>query len=255
MPPRLGASPARLAWLACVLLAGCATIEPAVVAPPPLAPIPSVPPGARLHVVQPRETLWALGQRYGVPHEAIMQANRLTDARDLPAGMTLVIPAPPRPEPLAVPLPPATRWTHLVIHHSATKEGNARLLDRAHRRRGFHYGLGYHFVIDNGTSGRRDGQLEVGPRWVRQQDGAHCNAGGMNHHGIGICLIGDFSHHPISDAQMRTLLALVHRLRLTYGIPLSRVISHRDVPGKATACPGDRFPWAEFKRRLSQLLR
>jgi N-acetyl-anhydromuramyl-L-alanine amidase AmpD len=42
----------------------------------------------------------------------------------------------------------------------------------------------------------------------------------------------------------------VNTLRKYYRIPLSRIIRHKDVPGKNTACPGDSFPWAEFKRRL-----
>jgi hypothetical protein len=131
------------------------------------------------------------------------------------------------------------------------EEGNAKIIDRSHRRKGFKNGLGYHFVIDNGTSGRGDGQIEVGPRWLRQQEGAHCNAGGMNQHGIGICLIGDFTHRGPSQAQLSSLVALVEQLRGFYRVPPQRIVRHRDVPGKNTACPGNRFPWKIFKTQLA----
>ncbi|MFQ5589758.1 MAG: peptidoglycan-binding protein, partial [Phycisphaerae bacterium] len=53
------------------------------------------------------------------------------------------------------------RWTTIVIHHSATETGGASLFDRFHRKRGWD-GLGYHFVIGNGTD-TPDGLIEVGP--------------------------------------------------------------------------------------------
>jgi N-acetyl-anhydromuramyl-L-alanine amidase AmpD len=49
---------------------------------------------------------------------------------------------------------------------------------------------------------------------------------------------------------MDSLVLLVNTLRQYYHVPLNHVIRHKDVPGKRTACPGDSFPWDEFKRRL-----
>jgi len=49
---------------------------------------------------------------------------------------------------------------------------------------------------------------------------------------------------------LESLEFLIHVLRNHYGISLDRVIRHRDVPGKNTECPGNYFPWDEFKRRL-----
>ncbi len=236
-----------LCWLT---TAGCAAFEPARA---PLRAVPAAPalPGVITHTVLPGETLWAVGRRYGVRHQDIMQANGIADPGSLRVGQRLIIPRaiPSRPV-LSVPLYPNPRWTHIVIHHTATTEGNARLLDRAHRRRGFSNGLGYHFVINNGTSGRADGRLEVGHRWTRQETGAHCNAGGMNHHGIGIVLVGNFMEQPPSSAQLATLAALVERLSAYYRISLNRIIRHRDVAGKNTACPGRMFPWTTFRSHL-----
>ena len=59
--------------------------------------------------------------------------------------------------------------------NTATDEGNALSLFTIHKRRGF-TDLGYHFVIDNGTSGKGKGQIEVSPRWIKQRNGAHCKA-------------------------------------------------------------------------------
>lgn len=236
--------------LACGILAagGCAASRQSLQVPPYHLP-PSVP-GALTHTVRPGETLWSIGKRYGVSYREIMRANGLADATHLPAGRSLVIPPPPSVQ-ARIPLYPNPRWTHIVIHHSALPTGNAKLIDRGHRRRGFKQGLGYHFVIDNGTAGRRNGQIEVGGRWLRQQEGAHCNAGGMNQHGIGICLIGDFTNRQPSPSQMDSLVYLVQQLRGYYRIPVNRVVRHRDVPGKNTECPGDRFPWVVFKRSLT----
>lgn len=200
--------------------------------------------------VQPHDTLWSLSRMYGVPYQEIMRLNGLTDPAALPVGRLLVIPRPVVPL-TTVPLIPNTRWTHIVIHHSATEQGDAALIDRSHRRRGFD-SLGYHFVIDNGTQGQRDGEVEIGPRWVRQRRGAHCNAGGMNEHGIGICLIGDFTRGGPSPEQVEALAQLVNQLQTFYRIPRHRVIRHCDVPGKRTACPGEAFPWAQFVGRLSR---
>ncbi|MBI4341241.1 MAG: N-acetylmuramoyl-L-alanine amidase [Candidatus Omnitrophica bacterium] len=236
------------ALIAALAVGGCATAPPAVTLPPRSSP--TVAPGVSTHRVLPGETAWSLSRRYGVSVSHLLRANRLADPRQLPAGTVLVIPR-PTAAPVRAPLYPNPQWTHIVIHHSATRVDNAARINRAHRQRGFTNGLGYHFVIDNGSAGRRDGQLEIGHRWRRQMDGAHCNAGGMNHHGIGICLIGNFTNRQPSEAQLATLAGLVNTLRAYYRIPLSRIVRHQDVPGKETACPGDRFPWAAFRARLT----
>ncbi|MCM8794310.1 MAG: N-acetylmuramoyl-L-alanine amidase [Candidatus Omnitrophica bacterium] len=234
-----------------VLMAGCAGPRQTIQPPSATLPLPPTQPmdGMMTHVVRPKETLWSIGKRYGVDYRRIMEANNLTDPSQVPTGMTLVIPRVGAPV-LDVPLYPNTRWTHIVVHHSGTERGDARLIDRLHRKRGFINGLGYHFVIDNGTLGQRDGRVEVGHRWRKQMDGAHCDAGNMNQQGIGICLVGNFTSHRPSDEQLEALVALVETLQGYYGIPDRNVLRHKDVPGKNTACPGDRFPWYRLKERL-----
>lgn len=152
---------------------------------------------------------------------------------------------------MPIPLPGQYgRWKYIVIHHTVTDQGNKDTINELHLRRGWKNGLGYHFLIDNGTLGRRDGEIEVGHRWYRQMDGAHANKGNMNHLGIGISLIGNFSKHQVSDKQLKSLRYLVQTLMKHYRIPRSQVIQHRDVPGAATECPGNLFPWDRFKSNL-----
>ena len=125
------------------------------------------------------------------------------------------------------------------------------MIHRAHLRRGMD-GLGYHFVIGNGSE-TGDGEIEVGYRWHRQGHGAHARAhpdddNRWNNYGIGICLVGDFQYTVPTQAQMDSLVKLVRHLQRRYGISLARVVAHDFI--KPTICPGPRFPWAEFHARL-----
>ena len=236
------------AGVLCAIFSGCAGPRPNIQT---LPPVPLETGGLIRHTVLPKETLWSIGKRYGVSYTEIMRANGLADPTQVPTGSVLIIPRPSLKLP-RIPLYPNSQWSYIVIHHSDTEKGNARMIDRIHRKRGFTNGLGYHFLIDNGTLGRGDGEIEVGPRWTKQIDGAHCDAANMNHQGIGICLVGDFTKKGPSSAQMESLVSLVEQLRSSYGIPLSHVLRHKDVPGKRTACPGDDFPWWRLQDRLAQ---
>lgn len=130
------------------------------------------------------------------------------------------------------------RWRYIVIHHSATPSGNASQFDAAHKKRGWD-GLGYDFVIGNGT-GSRDGAVEVGYRWRQQLRGAHAGDDEMNEHGIGICLVGDFTRTRPTPAQMRALSRLCNFLSSYCGIGRDGYRLHGDV--RDTECPGTNFP-------------
>ncbi|MDD5155839.1 MAG: N-acetylmuramoyl-L-alanine amidase [Candidatus Omnitrophica bacterium] len=235
-----------------VILSSCATITPEV----PGYPVKEIYPQSSLpvlrqdvfHIVGPGETIWHISKIYDVRMEDVMRVNNLTKARELKMGQRLVIPkaAPIRP---VIPLYRSNKWRYIIIHHSATEEGNALRFYKFHRSRGW-ANLGYHFVIDNGTEGKEDGQIEISPRWIKQQDGAHCQADGMNYKGIGICLVGNFNEEKVSQKQLDSLVYLVNILRDYYKIPLKNIIGHGQVRGAKTECPGGYFPWKEFKKRL-----
>jgi len=145
------------------------------------------------------------------------------------------------------------KWSAIVIHHSGTRNGNVAIFDKWHRQGNHWEGVGYDFVIGNGTDSA-DGQVEVTYRWHNQQTGAHCGgtAGNWaNKEAIGICLVGDFNKTTPTSRQMQSLVRLVRFLQNRYGIPKSRIYGHNTTPGaNATDCPGKMFPMAELKSLL-----
>lgn len=147
---------------------------------------------------------------------------------------------------------PVRDWQWIIIHHSATRTGNAEIFDASHRARGMINGLAYHFVIDNGTDGTPDGHIETGARWVKQMQGGHCRQAYINDQGIGICLVGDFSHDQPTAKQMDALVLLVRGLQDQFHIPDDHVLGHGEVIGEFSECPGREFPWEEFRKRLKQ---
>ena len=123
--------------------------------------------------------------------------------------------------------------TLIVIHCSAVKPdqmSSAAQIDSWHRKRGFHLGIGYHYVV------RRDGAIEPGrPEWMV---GAHCK--NHNAHSIGVCYEGglDIRGQPADTrtaeqkAAMRQLLEDLHRR-----YPRAVIVGHHDLnPHKACPC-------------------
>ncbi len=144
-------------------------------------------------------------------------------------------------------------WSAIIIHHSATTYGNMAIFDKWHKEGNGWNGVGYDFVIGNGTySG--NGQVEVTFRWQQQQTGAH--SGGTpgnwaNEKGIGICLVGDFNRTVPTEKQIQSLTRLVKFLQARYKIPASQIYGHGSVPGgHVTDCPGRYFSVTRFKAML-----
>jgi len=167
----------------------------------------------------------------------------------------------PKPEPVRIDyprdwLPPANvekNWKAIVIHHSATETGNASIFDRMHREENHWDGVGYDFVIGNGTNSG-DGRIEVTFRWRRQIAGAHCGGtpnNWANEDAVGICLVGNFNYSRPTAKQMQSLLKLVSFLQTRYGIPPEQIYSHSNTPGaRVTECPGRLFPMDRLKWML-----
>lgn len=201
-----------------------------------------------IHEVAPLETIWRISKMYGVSPEAIKRANNLR-SDSLKIGQKLTIPNATYFKNI-IPLYPASKWRYIIVHHTATEIGKAFTIHESHQMRGFINGLGYHFIIDNGTLGKGDGQIEVSPRWIKQEDGAHCKAGGMNSVGIGVALVGNFNEKVPTQAQLNSLIVLLKSLMEYYHIPPTNVMGHRDVPGANTDCPGRLFPWTTVRLAL-----
>ena len=103
--------------------------------------------------------------------------------------------------------------TLIVVHCSAVKPdqlSSAAQIDSWHRDRGFHLGIGYHYVI------RRDGTK-----------GHHYNS-----HSIGICYEGGLDARGQPDdtrtaAQKKTMRHLFEDLHERY--PRAMIVGHRDL--------------------------
>jgi N-acetylmuramoyl-L-alanine amidase len=177
-----------------------------------------------------------------------------------PAPKPLPLPTPPVPQPGVVagiprdwvPTTAVRKWDWIVIHHSATPVGGAARFGAEHKAKGWDE-LGYHFVIGNGTD-TGNGQTEVGTRWPKQKQGAHCRTpnNDFNERGIGICLVGNFDTTRPSDAQLKAVAKLVAYLQKTYKIPASHVIGHGDA--KATECPGKNLHVATVRSLSARVL-
>jgi N-acetyl-anhydromuramyl-L-alanine amidase AmpD len=139
-------------------------------------------------------------------------------------------------------------WRYILIHHTATAEGDVESIDAAHRlrtdSRGQPWlGVGYHFVIGNGRP-MADGEVAATFRWTEQLHGAHAGDRLHNEEGIGVCLVGNFEKSPPTARQMTAARELVQSLSRRYGIPPENVLPHSRVT--ATECPGRMFPWDEL---------
>jgi len=152
-------------------------------------------------------------------------------------------------------LPPSgseRQWTAIIIHHSGTSNGNAAIFDKWHREGNNWDGVGYDFVIGNGSASN-DGEVETTFRWREQRTGAHCKTpdNWANESAVGICLVGDFNNMAPSSRQMQSLVKLVGFLQSRYGISKSHIYGHNTTPGaRVTDCPGKKFPMARLKSML-----
>ncbi len=158
-----------------------------------------------------------------------------------------------------VPNVPARPWKWIVIHHSASPTGSMAIFDKEHRAKGWD-GVGYHFVIGNGTNSG-DGQVEVTPRWPSQKWGAHAKTpdNQFNDFGIGICLVGNFDNSRPTAKQLQSLEKLVDYLTQTYHISPRNIVGHGSVHaiahgGTATECPGRYMDVAAIRSQAAQTL-
>jgi len=143
-------------------------------------------------------------------------------------------------------------WEYIVVHHSGTSGGNAKIFDYYHaEERGMENGMAYHFVIGNGTDSG-DGQIEVGNRWRRQIQGGHLASETLNEIAIGICLVGDFNRSRLGPRQAASLIELVQFLRKMMPDQRLKFRTHREINTRPTECPGRLFPTQALREILNQ---
>lgn len=120
----------------------------------------------------------------------------------------------------------------IIIHHSATENGNAETFRRFHKETNGWDDIGYHFVVTNANGGT-DGEVQKG-RAIEKQ-GAH--AKDRNSNSIGICLVGN---DKFTDRQKIATVWLVTVLCCKYNIEPSEKtiqIHHETCPGPGLDMP------------------
>ncbi len=198
------------------------------------------------HVVHRGETLSGIARLYGTTVNDLKLWNGLVHDLIQP-DQRLELRPQYRTLPLAdinLPRIDTDKWRHLIIHHSGTPAGSAKVFHDFHLAKGMENGLAYHFVIGNGSHSK-DGQVEVGGRWLQQLHGGHVSSEVYNASGIGICLVGNFEKAHPSDKQLAALVELVDYLKNKTLQRRAKLHLHRDL--EQTLCPGKHFPADRFR--------
>jgi hypothetical protein len=136
-------------------------------------------------------------------------------------------------------------WTHIILHHSLTKDGATVSWQAIRRYHKIDLGwadIGYHFGIELVNN---EYEALVGRDLNRQ--GAHTV--GMNEKGIGICFVGNFDEEDIPKPQWDRGIELVKSLCELLSIPPRNIMGHRDFAPKS--CPGNRFDLGRFRREVA----
>lgn len=131
-----------------------------------------------------------------------------------------------------------------IITHTVASKGKTTKeeITRWHKERGFS-SFGYHYyILKDGTvqKGREDNVM-----------GAHCRNDGMNRKSLGICFEGHGNFEPWTKEQRASFEDLYKDLREEFGIPVSKVIGHREVRGVAKDCPGTLIDMDKVRNNLS----
>jgi len=162
---------------------------------------------------------WSLAPTESSTHAApsalaVLSEEALQAARDAPQGTDLLTESIDQPR----------AWNAIVIHFSGQTYSDGNLIHRQHRLIDPAGGLGCHFVIGNGRASQ-DGAVQVGPRWIHQQEGFAADA---QHHSeyatneIGICLVGTPDQQPTAS-QMQQLIRLTVSLQKRFRIPFKSI--------------------------------
>ena len=118
----------------------------------------------------------------------------------------------------------------VVLHHSGVSAsvGAARIAKYQVEKKGWP-GIGFHYFIYD------DGRIEQ----TQPLDINSKHAGGVNATSVGICLAGNFTDQPPSEAQLLSTGQLTAWLLQELDLPIEAIHPHKDYVN--TACPGDQW--------------
>ena len=138
----------------------------------------------------------------------------------------------------------ADKWTHVVIHHSASVDSDELQIDnfrRWHKQRGWR-DIGYHAVIE-----RVEGQYECLFGRPITMTGSHAKR--WNRKALGVVFAGNYMDEGPTDEMLRVAVYRVIRPWLVaFSIHKNNIIGHRDT--KATDCPGSAFDIQRIRRLI-----
>jgi len=116
---------------------------------------------------------------------------------------------------------------YLVIHHSATRGGDAFSFARYHVNSQDWPGIGYHYVVlENGTV-----------QWTNDLTVTSYHVKGYNPQSVGICLVGDFTTGTLKNQQKDALVELTRNLLSKLNLGLDAVVGHNELNPGSTQCP------------------
>ena len=167
------------------------------------------------------------------------------------------------------------QWDHLIIHHSATVDGDVHDFDAIKK---YHMSWRYQGniisekkakeLLAKGTKGVQEPWIDIGYNFLIEKtfgkyvykigrklslSGAHTLS--YNNKAIGICCVGSFDKNPPNDVQWKMTLALTKELMKRYNIIAVNVLGHREtykmlgLP-QAKTCPGEKFSMEKFRSEL-----
>jgi N-acetyl-anhydromuramyl-L-alanine amidase AmpD len=176
---------------------------------------------------------------------------QLADAQAAPGPVTDVVPQPtievviddlPKHATDRYPTRERSQIDRIVLHHSAVPAsvGAARIAKYQVERKGWP-GIGFHYFIHD------DGRIEQ----TQPLEIISKHASGVNDTSVGICLAGNFTDQPPTDAQSLSTGQLTAWLLQELDLPIEAIHPHKDYV--VTACPGDQ--WDSGVKWGEQLLR
>lgn len=115
----------------------------------------------------------------------------------------------------------------LVIHHSATLDGDAFAFARYNVEVRNWVGSSYHYVI------KRNGVIQ----FACDLENISPHVGMYNRQGLGICLVGDFREQKPTTQQIQSLKLLVPNLMKFLNLESKSVKGHKELSNTSTECP------------------
>lgn len=145
--------------------------------------------------------------------------------------------------------------THIIIHHSDTKDTGAvewEAIKLFHMKQNGWADIGYHWGIEEVEDG-----VKILKGRPMTEIGAHTRDGRFNRRSIGVCLVGDFDLVKPTQRHIFIAKCFIRELQTKLRVSSENVIGHREAQAIAhvavrnrKTCPGRRFNMNDFRHDL-----